>query len=36
MLHEALLYDKLEDNSVICNLCAHRCRIKEGHRGICK
>ncbi len=36
MLHEALLYDKLEDNSVICNLCAHRCRIKEGHRGICR
>jgi len=35
MLHAALLYDKQEDNSVICNLCAHRCRIKEGKRGIC-
>jgi len=36
MLHDALLYDKQEDNSVICNLCAHRCRIKEGKRGICR
>ena len=36
MLHDALLYDKQEDDSVICNLCAHRCHIKEGKRGICR
>jgi len=36
MLHDALLYDKQEDDSVICNLCAHRCQIKEGKRGICR
>jgi pyruvate formate lyase activating enzyme len=36
MLHEALLYDALEDKSVRCNLCAHRCLIKEGQRGICR
>jgi len=35
MLHDALLYDELENNAVQCNLCAHRCYIKEGHRGIC-
>jgi pyruvate formate lyase activating enzyme len=35
MLHEALLYDKLEDKQVRCNLCAHRCKIREGKRGIC-
>ncbi len=36
MLHDALLYDKSYDGSVQCNLCAHRCRIKEGSRGICR
>jgi pyruvate formate lyase activating enzyme len=36
MLHEALLYAKQEDNSVICNLCAHRCHIKDGAQGICR
>jgi pyruvate formate lyase activating enzyme len=32
---EAYLYDRLEDNKVRCNLCSHRCVIKDGRRGIC-
>ena len=36
MLHEALLYEKLDDQRVACNLCAHRCNIREGSRGICR
>jgi len=36
MLHEALLYDELSDQQVQCNLCAHRCKIKEGSRGLCR
>jgi len=35
MIKEAMLYEKLEDNRVRCNLCAHRCLIKEGKRGVC-
>jgi pyruvate formate lyase activating enzyme len=35
MIHEAMLYEKLADNRVHCNLCAHRCTIKEDRRGIC-
>ena len=34
-MKEAMLYEKLEGNRVRCNLCAHRCLIKEGKRGIC-
>jgi len=33
---EASLYEKLEENAVRCHLCHHRCRIKEGRRGICQ
>lgn len=33
--HEALLYERQPDGSVICHLCAHRCRIRPGLRGIC-
>jgi pyruvate formate lyase activating enzyme len=36
MLHDALLYDELEADQVQCKLCAHRCRIREGGRGICR
>ncbi len=36
MLHDALLYDELENKVVQCNLCSHRCRIKDGARGICR
>ena len=32
---EAYLYDSLENNKVKCNLCSHRCVIKDGGRGIC-
>lgn len=36
MLHAALLYDTLEDKTIKCKLCAHRCRIGEGRFGICQ
>jgi pyruvate formate lyase activating enzyme len=32
---EALLYRRLENGSVTCDLCSHRCLIKPGKRGIC-
>jgi len=32
---QAYLWDLLEDNKVKCNLCSHRCVIKDGRRGIC-
>ena len=32
---KASLYDRLEENKVKCNLCSHRCVIKDGRRGIC-
>jgi pyruvate formate lyase activating enzyme len=31
-----LLYEKLSDHRVQCYACAHRCRIPEGKKGICK
>lgn len=34
-MKEAMLYEKLEDKKVKCSLCAHRCLINEGKRGIC-
>jgi len=34
-MREALLYDRLDDQAVACRLCAHRCRIPEGGRGLC-
>ncbi len=34
-LTEARLYEGLEDQAVQCGLCAHRCRIADGKRGIC-
>lgn len=34
-MHEARLYQKLEDNTVRCSLCPHRCTIQEGKQGIC-
>lgn len=33
--NEALLYEPLDNSAVRCNLCAHRCVIAEGKRGIC-
>ena len=35
-VHEAMLYEKLDDNKVRCDLCAHRCVIADGHKGICQ
>lgn len=35
MRREAGLYQKLENKSVRCGLCAHRCLIAEGKRGVC-
>lgn len=32
---EAYLYEPLKEKKVKCNLCSHRCIIKEGKRGIC-
>lgn len=32
---EAYLYESLGDKKVKCNLCSHRCVIKDGRRGIC-
>ncbi len=31
-----LLYEKLEGQRVQCHACAHRCRIPEGKKGVCK
>lgn len=35
MIREALLYEKLADSRVQCVLCAHRCKISAGRRGLC-
>lgn len=36
-MHEAQFYNQSKEveNEVHCELCAHHCRIKEGHRGLC-
>ncbi len=34
-MHQALFYKKIENNSVECTLCAHRCLVKPGKLGIC-
>ncbi|HMK35391.1 MAG TPA: AmmeMemoRadiSam system radical SAM enzyme [Desulfomonilaceae bacterium] len=34
-MKEALLYDKLDSGEVDCRLCRHRCKIKEGKKGLC-
>jgi pyruvate formate lyase activating enzyme len=33
---EGDLYESMEDKSVVCNACGHRCLIREGRRGICQ
>ena len=33
---EGSLYEKLSENRVQCHACAHRCRIPEGKKGVCK
>lgn len=32
---EAMLYEQHDNQSVICYLCPHQCRINEGGQGIC-
>jgi len=34
-MHQALLFEKLENQHVRCGLCAHRCLIAPEKRGIC-
>lgn len=34
--HPALLVSQMEDGKVRCLLCAHRCLIRPGQRGICQ
>jgi len=34
--HEAMLYEKVQNNQVRCNLCARRCLIKDGSFGFCR
>lgn len=34
-MKEAMFYERLDGGDVKCSLCAHRCRIKPGRRGIC-
>ncbi len=34
-MKEAMLYKKLSDNKVRCNLCAHYCTIADGKQGVC-
>ncbi len=34
-MKEALLYEKLDEGRVRCHLCAHRCTIAPGRKGVC-
>ncbi len=34
-MERALQYNLVGDNIIKCSLCNHRCRIKDGNRGIC-
>ena len=36
MTVEGGLYEKLDDGTVRCYACAHRCLVKSGRRGICQ
>ena len=36
LTREGELYESLEDGSVRCFACGHRCLIREGKRGICQ
>jgi pyruvate formate lyase activating enzyme len=38
MMHEAMFYTRSEGegSNVQCYLCSHRCKIKDGRRGICQ
>jgi pyruvate formate lyase activating enzyme len=34
--HEALYYEKLDENRVQCHLCPHECNIAPGKAGLCR
>mgnify|MGYP005856644175 FL=1 len=34
-MREARLYERLDGLAVQCRLCAHRCKVRPGERGIC-
>jgi pyruvate formate lyase activating enzyme len=34
-MYEAMLYEKIAGSRVRCHLCAHRCVIADGKRGVC-
>ena len=34
-MKEAILYEKLEDSKVKCNVCSHRCMVLDKGRGFC-
>jgi len=38
IMHEANFYTAIEgaETAVRCFLCSHRCKIKDGHRGLCQ
>ena len=35
-MQEALFYEHIENEAVRCSLCAHRCVIPPGKKGICR
>ena len=35
-MQEARLYERLDGDRLKCNLCAHRCTISAGKRGVCQ
>jgi len=34
-MKEAILYNRHDDGRVQCNLCSHRCELRDGQRGVC-
>jgi pyruvate formate lyase activating enzyme len=34
-MHEALQFSRIDGGAVKCSLCAHRCTIHDGKRGVC-
>jgi pyruvate formate lyase activating enzyme len=36
MIHEAILFEKLEKDAIRCHLCAHRCVVRPSRRAICQ
>ena len=35
-MKEAYLYEKLDNKRVQCNLCAFRCKLSDGYKGVCE